>query len=52
MCVYVCGDTLGIQKRESDPLVLESHMVLCCLVWMLGTKLKSSEVFQISTCNQ
>lgn len=38
MCMYI---TREVQKRASDPLVLELQAVLTCLTWVLGPELNS-----------
>ena len=38
-CVFIGGN--GVQRRASDSLELELQAVLSCLMWVLGTKLKS-----------
>lgn len=38
MCMY---STREVQKRASDPLVLELQAVLTCLTWVLGPEFNS-----------
>ena len=38
----MCAGALGGQKRASELLEVELVMVVSCLMWVLGTKLKSS----------
>ena len=38
----VCVGAHGDQKRVLDPLELEFQVVVSCLMWVLGTKPRSS----------
>jgi hypothetical protein len=45
MCMYVCvcTHTCEGQKAVLDPLGLESHMAVSCLMLVLGTEFKFSK---------
>lgn len=42
MCVFVSTAAYLVQKKPSDTLELKIHVVVSCLRWVLGTKLRSS----------
>lgn len=41
-CLYAYAGTHRGQERASDPLQLESHVLVRCLHWVLGTEFGSS----------
>ena len=53
VCMYVCmsscvyADPLDEQKRALESLELQLNVVVSCLEWVLGTKLRSSEEPQV-----
>lgn len=42
VCAGVRTDAYRGQKRESDPLVLELHVIVSLLIWLLETKVLST----------
>lgn len=42
MCVSVSTAAYLVQNKPSDTLELKVHVVVSCLRWVLGTKLRSS----------
>lgn len=51
MCVCLC--VCRGRREAKDPLELEEQTVVCCLMWVLGTKLRSSgEGWERGKCSE
>jgi hypothetical protein len=47
MYTKIMRGTYGVQRRVSDPLELELKIILCCLIWVLGSKLHPLQVHHV-----